>query len=397
MKITSKQALKSGGKLIRFVIFILTAAAFLIGSGDKALAEVEGFGASYSGHFDNSIGWSKWTKDNRVLSHSNAYPTALKITLENQPEGVSGTVQYQVNESGAGWLEWAEAGAETGSAGSGHPLEALKVRLNGELAERYDIYTKVKQSGQWTEWVKNGETVGSEGVGTHIAALRISIKAKDSGQPEDIPEPAGRQIDPAKPMVALTYDDGPSASVTNRILDSLEAVEGRATFFVIGSNVHGGNAAAMKRAFDMGCEIGNHTYNHENLTKRSVDAIKSTVGRTDQKVAEVTGVAPTLLRPPYGAKNATVLRAIGKPAILWSIDTLDWKTKNSGSTINAVLNHVKDGDIILMHDIYSPTADASATIIPELVNRGYQLVTVTELANHRGGLQAGKVYGAFRR
>ena len=115
----------------------------------------------------------------------------------------------------------------------------------------------------------------------------------------------------------------------------------------------------------------------------------------------MTGIAAgrhfTLLRPPYGAKNATVLRAIGKPAILWSIDTLDWKTKNSGSTINAVLNHVKDGDIILMHDIYSPTADASATIIPELVNRGYQLVTVTELANHRGGLQAGKVYGAFRR
>ena len=92
-----------------------------------------------------------------------------------------------------------------------------------------------------------------------------------------------------------------------------------------------------------------------------------------------------------------MLNTIGKPAILWSIDTLDWKTKNASSTINAVLNHVKDGDVILMHDIYGPTADASETIIPELVKRGYQLVTVTELASYRGGLHTGKSYGAFRK
>ena len=385
------------------IIFLLGLATCACTYGTDVQAQVDGFGAVYSGHFDNTIGWSNWISDNHVLSYKNVFPTAIKISLEKQPEGMSGTVQYQINSSGSGWLEWAEAGAETGFPGSGAPIEALKVRLNGELEAKYDIYTRVYQSGTWTDWVKNGETAGTDGVGTHIDAVRVAIMPKDGTVPEEIQNNAapqnqsGRNIDPNRPMVALTYDDGPNAPVTNRILNSLEAVGGRATFFVVGSNVHGRNATIMKRAFDMGCEIGNHTYKHENLTKLSAEAIKSTISSTDQKVIEVTGTSPSLVRPPYGAKNASVLNTIGKPAILWSIDTLDWKTKNASSTINAVLNHVKDGDVILMHDIYGPTADASETIIPELVKRGYQLVTVTELASYRGGLHTGKSYGAFRK
>ncbi len=385
------------------IIFLLGLATCACTYGTDVQAQVDGFGAVYSGHFDNTIGWSNWISDNHVLSYKNVFPTAIKISLEKQPEGMSGTVQYQINSSGSGWLEWAEAGAETGFPGSGAPIEALKVRLNGELEAKYDIYTRVYQSGTWTDWVKNGETAGTDGVGTHIDAVRVAIMPKDGTVPEEIQNNAapqnqsGRNIDPNRPMVALTYDDGPNAPVTNRILNSLEAVGGRATFFVVGSNVHGRNATIMKRAFDMGCEIGNHTYKHENLTKLSAEAIKSTISSTDQKVIEVTGTSPSLVRPPYGAKNASVLNTIGKPAILWSIDTLDWKTKNASSTINAVLNHVKDGDVILMHDIDGPTADASETIIPELVKRGYQLVTVTELASYRGGLHTGKSYGAFRK
>lgn len=385
------------------IIFLLGLATCACTYGTDVQAQVDGFGAVYSGHFDNTIGWSNWISDNHVLSYKNVFPTAIKISLEKQPEGMSGTVQYQINSSGSGWLEWAEAGAETGFPGSGAPIEALKVRLNGELEAKYDIYTRVYQSGTWTDWVKNGETAGTDGVGTHIDAVRVAIMPKDGTVPEEIQNNAapqnqsGRNIDPNRPMVALTYDDGPNAPVTNRILNALEAVGGRATFFVVGSNVHGRNATIMKRAFDMGCEIGNHTYRHENLTKLSAEAIRSTISSTDQKVIEVTGTPPSLVRPPYGAKNASVLNTIGKPAILWSIDTLDWKTKNASSTINAVLNHVKDGDVILMHDIYGPTADASETIIPELVKRGYQLVTVTELASYRGGLHTGKSYGAFRK
>ena len=90
------------------------------------------------------------------------------------------------------------------------------------------------------------------------------------------------------------------------------------------------------------------------------------------------------------------LASYGVPAIMWSIDTLDWKTRNAQSTINSVLSRVRDGDIILMHDLYGATADAAAVLIPELINRGYQLVTVSELAAHRGGMQPGQVYHAFR-
>lgn len=94
--------------------------------------------------------------------------------------------------------------------------------------------------------------------------------------------------------------------------------------------------------------------------------------------------------------NSTVKSTVGMPIILWSVDTLDWKTRNASSTINAVLNKAQDGDIILMHDLYSATATASQTIIPSLVNRGYQLVTVEEMELLRGGLENGVTYSSFR-
>ena len=114
---------------------------------------------------------------------------------------------------------------------------------------------------------------------------------------------------------------------------------------------------------------------------------------------EACGVTPTLVRPPGGFYNQAsldTLGSMGMAAIMWDIDTLDWKTRNAQNTINVVLNQVKDGDIVLMHDIYSTSADAAEVIIPELVNRGYQLVTVSEMAQYRGGIQAGHVYNRFR-
>ena len=106
-----------------------------------------------------------------------------------------------------------------------------------------------------------------------------------------------------------------------------------------------------------------------------------------------------LMRPPGGAKNDVSMKTVGSmgmSAVLWSIDTLDWKTKNKQKTIDAVIGHVKDGDIILMHDIYSTTADAAVVLIPELTARGYQLVTVSELAAYRGGIVPGHKYSQFR-
>ena len=102
------------------------------------------------------------------------------------------------------------------------------------------------------------------------------------------------------------------------------------------------------------------------------------------------------MRPTGGRVNSAVKENVGMPMIQWTIDTLDWKTRDAKSTIDAVLNNVSDGDIVLMHDLYDATAEASKTIIPELVSRGYQLVTVSELAQYRGGLEAGKQYFSFR-
>ena len=204
-----------------------------------------------------------------------------------------------------------------------------------------------------------------------------------------------RKIDKKKKMVALTYDDGPSAN-TPKILDMLKKYDAVATFFVVGNRVST-YSNTVKRAYGMGCEIGNHTYEHKILTRADAAGIRNQVSRTNVAVKKITGTAPIVMRPPGGAVNNMVKSQTGMPMILWSIDTLDWRTRNAASTKTAVLDHVKDGDIVLMHDLYEATANASTTIIPTLVERGYQLVTVSELAECRGGMKQGKLYYSFRK
>ena len=204
-----------------------------------------------------------------------------------------------------------------------------------------------------------------------------------------------RKIDKKKKMVALTYDDGPSAN-TPKILDTLEKYDAVATFFVVGNRVST-YANTVKRAYGMGCEIGNHTYEHKILTRADAAGIREQVSKTNAAVKNITGTDPIVMRPPGGCVNDTVKSQTGMPMILWSIDTLDWRTRNAASTKTAVLDHVKDGDIVLMHDLYEATANASTTIIPTLVERGYQLVTVSELAECRGGMKDGCLYYSFRK
>lgn len=204
-----------------------------------------------------------------------------------------------------------------------------------------------------------------------------------------------RKIDKNKKMVALTYDDGPSI-YTPRVLKTLKENNAVATFFVVGNRVPT-YSDTVKKAHDMGCEIGNHTYEHKCLTRISETEVRRQITKTNRNVKKVTGQAPVIVRPTGGATNANVKQWVGMPSIIWSIDTLDWKTRNADSTKRAVLDHVKDGDIVLMHDLYSATATASETIIPELVKRGYQLVTVSKLAECRGGMKETGAYFNFRK
>lgn len=206
---------------------------------------------------------------------------------------------------------------------------------------------------------------------------------------------SGRIIDPSRPMVALTFDDGPYAPVGNQIMDCLAQYGGKATFYVVGNRC-AGYGAEMQRMAAEGHEIGNHTYEHKYLQKLNAEQIRYQVNKGSEAIQAASGVAPATFRLPGGNKNATVLANVNAPMIMWSMDTLDWKTRDTQSTVNKVLGSVKDGDIVLMHELYTQTGNAALQIIPALVERGYQLVTVSELAQYRGGLQNGQLYYSFR-
>ena len=217
--------------------------------------------------------------------------------------------------------------------------------------------------------------------------------------PAEIPEPdplsSQSASDPpqinGKPLLALTFDDGPKASSTERILTLLEQNNAKATFFVVGPQAKQ-YPDTLRRAVNMGCEIGNHTTDHKNLSKQSPDVILSQVDQTNQIISEIAGVTPRLVRPPYGAVNDTVKSTLLQPLVLWSVDTRDWKTRSAQATIEHIRKNAAPGQIILMHDIYSATADACDTIIPELAKQ-YQLVTVSELFEAYGvSMTGGKTY-----
>lgn len=205
----------------------------------------------------------------------------------------------------------------------------------------------------------------------------------------------GRYVDPSKPMIALTFDDGPMPSVGNRIMDCLAQYNGRATFFLVGERVST-YADEVRRMAAEGHEIANHTMNHKYLQKLGAAEIQSQVNQCNDVIESVCGIRPTIMRLPGGNYNAVVLANTNMPMIQWSIDTRDWKTRNAQSTVDAVLGKVKDGDIVLMHELYSQTGDAALQIIPALAGQGYQLVTVSELAAARGvNLQAGSLYSSL--
>lgn len=203
------------------------------------------------------------------------------------------------------------------------------------------------------------------------------------------------KIDPEKPMMALTFDDGPGER-TGELLDVLEKYNAHATFFMQGKNVEQ-YAKEIKRMKELECEIGNHSFDHPQLTLES-DGGAGQIGKTNELLKEACGQSATVMRPPYGACDERVGASVGMPMILWNIDTLDWKTMNAQMTIDNVLTNADDGDIVLMHDIHSPSIDAAIELIPRLINNGYQLVTVTEMAQARGiVLKNGESYTDFNK
>lgn len=208
--------------------------------------------------------------------------------------------------------------------------------------------------------------------------------------------PVNTQVDPSKPMVALTFDDGPSRNNTVKILEALKQHGARATFFMVGYNIEG-NEDIIKQMAEQGCEPANHTANHGDLSKLDESGIHTEVDTVADKIKALTGQNNVLVRPPYGATSEVVMSTLTEPVILWSVDTEDWKTRNAQAVVSHIQNNVFDGCIILMHDIYPETADAAVQIIEWLDSQGYQMVTVSELGYYRrGGLQTGTKYGSLQ-
>ncbi|MGG3451584.1 polysaccharide deacetylase family protein [Domibacillus aminovorans] len=200
-----------------------------------------------------------------------------------------------------------------------------------------------------------------------------NIEAEQQAQ-ETIATSSGNHVK----KVALTFDDGPNPDSTTAILNVLKKYDVKATFFVLGSRVDF-YPELVDRMVQEGHEIGNHTWSHKDLTKITVEAVKKELGMTAEAVEQAAGVSPIAVRPPYGATNEQVNQIIGVPPVLWSVDTLDWKSHNPKAIYDIVKRDTRDGTIILMHDIHKTTADALEDVIVYLQKQGYELVTVDEL------------------
>lgn len=182
--------------------------------------------------------------------------------------------------------------------------------------------------------------------------------------------------------VALTFDDGPVASNTTRLLDMLKRRNIKATFYVLGTRVQN-NKSLVKRMVAEGHELGNHTWTHGKLTTMSDTKVRWELDKTRDAIVAATGVKPRTMRPPYGAlstrQRSMIFREYGYPTILWDVDPEDWKKPGVSVIRNRILSGTRNGSIILLHDLHSSSVDAVPSTIDALLNKGYKFVTVSQL------------------
>lgn len=186
--------------------------------------------------------------------------------------------------------------------------------------------------------------------------------------------------DEVKPVVALTFDDGPNASSTPILLDGLKERKVRATFFLIGENVEKGeNEKIVKRMYEEGHLIGNHTYTHCNLSKLETGEAKKELEQTDTVIEKITGKQPAFARAPYGELPVDSEQDLSRMYIGWTVDPLDWMTEDAGAVVKTVVEEINPGDIILLHDCYPSSVQAAIRIVDLLQGKGYEFVTVDHL------------------
>ncbi|MEA5040917.1 MAG: polysaccharide deacetylase family protein [Oscillibacter ruminantium] len=228
-------------------------------------------------------------------------------------------------------------------------------------------------------------------LGIMAAVLMLCCREENA-----IPATATAEITETK-YVALTFDDGPRASTTGRLLDGLRERGASATFFMIGQQI-AGNEDLVRRMRDEGHQVGNHTWDHVKLQGLPEAAVSEEICKTDDAIWDILGDGTYWVRPPYGLLNQNQREWFSTPLVHWSVDPEDWKLLNTQKVVSAVLKKVQPGDIILLHDFYPTSVDAALQIVDKLEAQGYEFVTVEELMALYGVTpQPGEFYTSARK
>ncbi|MFJ5766530.1 polysaccharide deacetylase family protein [Lysinibacillus sp. NPDC093210] len=235
----------------------------------------------------------------------------------------------------------------------------------------YLLGGKIEEHGQAENFVSNEASF----VETEVIAEEIEPNVEVIEEEESI------ALNPDGKYIALTFDDGPSSKVTPRVLQTLKQHDAKATFFMLGNRVEMYPNIAAQVAAE-GHEIANHTFSHPNLKKLTQKEMIEEIDKTNNIIEMATGITSTLFRPPYGVYNQDILNyttSNNYTTILWSVDSLDWKSRNPTTIKKEILSNVTNRSVVLMHDIHTATAEALPELLMSLKKEGYEFVTVSEL------------------
>ena len=336
------------------------------------------------------------------------------------------TVNVQANTAGAstdsstkdGTASTDTAASDTDSADSGTDATVMPVK-GSAAGERLSVMTPGWHEDSTGKWYQNPDGTYYVNGFADIDGTTYSFDKKGYMQTGWVEkgvkdyyfnEDGSYDSSKKRPMIALTFDDGPG-EYTETLLDTVEKYNIHVTFFMLGQNMEG-RESTIQRMVKLGCEIGNHTWDHpeQTLPNMDLDSVMQEFQKTDDALVKACGQASTVCRAPYGAITDEQMSAVGKPFFMWSTDSLDWKLMDADADYNQIMNDssLGDGSIILMHDIHEPSVKcATEKLIPALIDQGYKLVTVSELAEAKdvtlqsasysdfwdSSLQAGRVAG----
>ena len=206
----------------------------------------------------------------------------------------------------------------------------------------------------------------------------VDVKSDTNEVAEPVLTRADNEYFAGKKLVAFTFDDGPNFIVTEKLLDEAAKRDAKLTFFMVGNRLEK-QADLVKRIFDDGHTIGNHSYSHKNLNKLSVDGYLYEIDHTNQLIKNITGQDVTFIRPPYGSYKKSILENVNMAFILWNVDTLDWKSRNAQKVYEEAIKDIKDGDIILFHDLYQTSVDGAIMAMDYLTTQGFAFVSLDEM------------------